>query len=201
MLDALRREILSAWDTSEVRYTPADTHGRGAGRSPDLRADVWDALPRYLRAVDRALLATTGQGLPIDATPIRFGSWMGGDRDGNPYVTSEVTRQACLFARWMAASLYHREVDALCAELSMGDASDELRTYVGDAREPYRSMLRPVRDRLAATRDALDAALTRGDTDWPPASGRTMTRSARRWPMSSSRCRCAPVRSPPPARP
>ena len=170
VLDALRREILSAWDTSEVRYTPPTPMEEARAGLLIFEQTLWDALPRYLRAVDRALLATTGQGLPIDATPIRFGSWMGGDRDGNPYVTSEVTRQACLFARWMAASLYHREVDALCAELSMGDASDELRTYVGDAREPYRSMLRPVRDRLAATRDALDAALTRGDTDWPPAS-------------------------------
>ena len=61
----------------------------------------------------------TGEQLPLDASPIRFGSWIGGDRDGNPNVTPEVTRQACLLARWMAADLYFREVDALRAELSM----------------------------------------------------------------------------------
>src|SRR3712207_8409579 len=45
---------------------------------------LWHALPRYLRELDRALHAHTGRRLPLDTSPIRFGSWMGGDRDGNP---------------------------------------------------------------------------------------------------------------------
>jgi len=56
------------------------------------------------------------RGLPV-ADPERWVEVYTSDSDGNPYVTSEVTREACLFARWMAASLYHREVDTLCAEL------------------------------------------------------------------------------------
>ena len=82
---------------------------------------LWEALPRYLRAArSRAARGAPARGLPLEAAPIRFGSWIGGDRDGNPNVTPEVTRQACLLARWMAADLYLREVDALRIELSHG---------------------------------------------------------------------------------
>ena len=65
---------------------------------------LWQAVPQYLRGIDRALYAATGRSLPADVTPIRFGSWIGGDRDGNPNVTADVTRRACLLARWVAAT-------------------------------------------------------------------------------------------------
>ena len=57
-------------------------------------------------------------------------------------------------ARWVAADLYSREIDALRAELSIGTASDELRELAGDAHEPYRALLRerrgaPARDTRA----------------------------------------------------
>ena len=51
---------------------------------------------------------------------------MGGDRDGNPNVTSKVTHDAACLARWMAADLYLKEIDALRFELSMSHASDEV---------------------------------------------------------------------------
>ncbi|PHF03646.1 hypothetical protein COF84_31430, partial [Bacillus wiedmannii] len=75
----------------------------------------------------------------LEAAPIRFASWMGGDRDGNPNVTAAVTRVVLLLARWMAADLYLRDVDHLAAELSMQQASDELKAKAGDSAEPYRA--------------------------------------------------------------
>ena len=89
--------------------------------------------------------------LPLDVAPIRFGSWIGGDRDGNPSITPEVTRQATWLARWQAADLYLKDIVALRSELSLSaaHASDELRARVGAAHEPYRALLAEVRDRLA----------------------------------------------------
>ena len=62
----------------------------------------------------------------LSATPIRFATWMGGDRDGNPNVTATVTREVLMLARWMAADLYLRDVDALQGSLSMTHANAAL---------------------------------------------------------------------------
>ncbi|CAM8987156.1 unnamed protein product [Rhodiola kirilowii] len=51
---------------------------------------------------------------------------MGGDRDGNPRVTPEVTRDVCLLARMMAANMYYSQIEDLMFELSMWRCTDEL---------------------------------------------------------------------------
>ena len=165
---ALRREIETAWDTDEVREqrpTPLDEVRSGL---IVFEQSLWQSMPAFLRGVDRALVAATGRSLPLEATPITFGSWIGGDRDGNPSVTPEVTIKACLLSRWMAADLYLKDVDALRDELSISGppegghyvpAGRELRKRTGNAREPYRELLRDVRRRLRATRAWIEEAL------------------------------------------
>ena len=81
----------------------------------------------------------TGRGLPLDVAPIRFGSWIGGDRDGNPSVTPDVTRRAALMSRWTALTLYAREIEALRFELSMTRAS---RGAAGERRRAPRTVSR-----------------------------------------------------------
>jgi phosphoenolpyruvate carboxylase len=157
-LDDLRREIATMWQTGEVRdhaVSPLDEVRAGLAV---FEQTLWQALPQYLRQVDRAL----GEPLALDAAPLRFGSWIGGDRDGNPNVTPEVTRKAAWMARWTAADLYAREIDALRAELSISAATAELRELVGDTPEPYRVLLRDVAVRLRATR-AFAAAMIEGE--------------------------------------
>ncbi len=164
-VETLRREIAACWETDEVRRIRPTPLDEVRGGLVVFEQTLWHALPRYLRELDRALLLHTGRRLPLNVSPIRFGTWMGGDRDGNPNVTPEVTRQTCLLARWMAADLYFREVDLLRAELSMAHCSDELRAVVGDAHEPYRQLLRDVRQRLIATRRWVEVMLDLPDAD------------------------------------
>ena len=161
-VEQLRREITSAWETDEVRHTRPTPLDEVKGGLFIFEQTLWDALPRYLRALDGALQTHTGRALPLEAAPIRFGSWIGGDRDGNPNVTADVTRDACLLARWVAADLYLREIEALRAELSMERGSAEL----PDVDEPYRAVLREVRDRLTQERDRIEGAL-RSQTGGP----------------------------------
>ncbi len=163
----LRREISTIWNTDELhrsRPTPLDEVRGGLAV---LEQSLWKAVPRFLRRLDRALRAETGRGLPIDARPVCFASWIGGDRDGNPNVTSAVTRETVLLNRWTATNLIHDEVDALCQELSMDTATEELRDAAGTDREPYRALLRQERTRLSAMLHGIEARLSEdgGRTD------------------------------------
>ena len=158
-LASLRRHIMAAWHTDEIRKvrpTPVDEAKWGFAV---IEHSLWQAVPNFLRKADHALQAATGMHLALDAAPIRFASWMGGDRDGNPNVTAAVTREVLLLARWMAADLYLRDIDQLAAGLSMQQASPELLAKVGESSEPYRSLLKQLRERLRATRSWAQEAL------------------------------------------
>jgi phosphoenolpyruvate carboxylase len=164
---SLAREIETAWDTRDIREQRPSALDEVRSGLIVFEQSLWDALPRYLREVDRTLRVATGRGLPLHITPVRFGSWIGGDRDGNPNVTPEVTRRACLLARWVAVTLYLREIAALREELSLTSGTDELRTATAAASEPYRELLRGVHARLIVTRTWIESSL-RADEDQPP---------------------------------
>ncbi|MEA9977874.1 MULTISPECIES: phosphoenolpyruvate carboxylase [unclassified Pseudomonas] len=155
----LQRLIAEAWHTEEIRRTRPTPIDEAKWGFAVIEHSLWQAIPNYLRKADHALHAATGLRLPLEAAPIRFASWMGGDRDGNPNVTAAVTREVLLLARWMAADLYLRDVDQLASELSMQEASDALRAAAGDSAEPYRAILKRLRDRLRATRKWAQSSL------------------------------------------
>jgi phosphoenolpyruvate carboxylase len=190
-IDALRREIATVWQTDEVRDRRVSPLDEVRGALAVFEQTLWEALPRYVRQIDRAM----DEPLPLEAAPLRFGSWIGGDRDGNPNVTPETTRRAVWMARWVAADLYARDIEALRAELSIGAATDELCTAAGDTHEPYRALLRDV-----ARPSARHACVSRGTDRAGGTAGPTIPS-----PRSSTfaefarRCSSAIDRSWPPA--
>ncbi|MDN6871724.1 phosphoenolpyruvate carboxylase [Pseudomonas citronellolis] len=156
----LRRLVAEAWHTDEIRRTRPTPVDEAKWGFAVIEHSLWQAVPDFLRHVDETLQSCTGQRLPLQAAPIRFASWMGGDRDGNPNVTAAITREVLLLARWMAADLYLRDVDSLAADLSMQQASDELLAETGEVAEPYRALLKQLRERLRATRAWAERALS-----------------------------------------
>ncbi|MDX1459338.1 MAG: phosphoenolpyruvate carboxylase, partial [Marinobacter sp.] len=157
IVQRIRQLVAEAWNTDEIRHNRPTAVDEAKWGFAVIENSLWQALPRFLRSLDQALIASTGTGLPLTSAPIRIASWMGGDRDGNPNVTHKVTQQVFLLGRWMAADLYLRDINALRAELSMGQATEELRAMAGDSREPYRQVLADLRDRLVRTRDWAEA--------------------------------------------
>ena len=157
----IRQLIMQAWHTWEFRSqrpTPVD---EAKGGFATIEHSLWSAVPQFVRRMDEGLQSFTGHRLPVHAAPVRFSSWMGGDRDGNPFVTSEVTREVLLLSRWMAADLYLRDLKPLISELSMNDCNEELRALTGDSPEPYWAVLKDLREKLRHTRQWCERALAR----------------------------------------
>ncbi|WJG08804.1 phosphoenolpyruvate carboxylase [Aliiglaciecola sp. LCG003] len=158
--------ISQAWHTEEIRTirpTPVDEARWGFSV---IENSLWDAVPAFIRSLDAKVQQQFNLSLPIDASPVQFSSWMGGDRDGNPNVTSEVTQQVLLLARKCAARLFAKDIDRLQVELSMSDCDQAFRDKVGqDAREPYRALLRPLLNRLRATQEGIGEHLAHKPVD------------------------------------
>ncbi|HSL57657.1 MAG TPA: phosphoenolpyruvate carboxylase [Acidimicrobiales bacterium] len=121
--------IEALWLTDELRHARPNPIDEVRGAIYHLDLAVRNALPDVLDEA-AAHLATLGVELPADAAPIRFGSWAGGDRDGNPFVTPAITRQALRMQRQAALRILADEIEAMRSELSASvvlvGASDEL---------------------------------------------------------------------------
>ena len=166
VLADLKQLISSAWQTDEIRQhrpTPIDEAKWGF---TTIEQTLWNAVPKFIRELNGMVQAQCGQNLPLDVAPVRFASWMGGDRDGNPNVTHNVTQEVLWLSRWKAADLYLRDIENLRWELSIQQCSTEISEALGqDHPEPYREYLRDTRSRLKATRHWLAEKLKGNDAD------------------------------------
>ncbi|MCH8552197.1 MAG: phosphoenolpyruvate carboxylase [Natronospirillum sp.] len=150
--------VSQAWHTEEIRSrrpTPVDEARWGFAV---IENSLWEAAPRFIRDYEETL-ARHDLELPLQAQPLRFSSWMGGDRDGNPNVTAAVTEEVLLLARWKAAELFAEDLHELGSELSMAACTDSFRTLAGDGPEPYRALLKSLRNRLLQAKDAIHRRL------------------------------------------
>ncbi|MEZ8359416.1 phosphoenolpyruvate carboxylase [Vibrio splendidus] len=161
----LEQLIAQGWHSDVIRQqrpTPLDEAKWGFAV---VENSLWEAVPDFLRDMDGRLKGYLGEGLPIDARPVHFSSWMGGDRDGNPFVTHTITKEVLRLSRWKAADLYLGDVNELITELSMTKCNDAVRELAGDEHEAYRAILKSLRTLLNNTLEVLDAKLH--DTEVP----------------------------------
>lgn len=156
----LKEIITQAWHTDEIREdrpTPVDEAKWGFAV---IEQSLWQAVPRFFRQLDEQFTQFSKEDrLPLDLAPIRFATWMGGDRDGNPNVTHKVTKEVTLLARWMAADLYIKDLNVLRSEFSMTQCNAALRKRVGDSSQPYREVLRHLENKMLATKNWAKACL------------------------------------------
>jgi phosphoenolpyruvate carboxylase len=157
----LRRQVLTLWQTALVRLSRlqiSDEIEVGLRYYP---AAFFEVIPQVNAEVREALRVRWPDAALLSEPILRPGSWIGGDRDGNPNVTADVVRLATGSAAYTALAHYLTELTALEEELSMSarlitlkpelaalaDACDE------PARrdEPYRRAVRVIRGRLTAT--------------------------------------------------
>ncbi len=150
----LERLIAEVWYTDEIRIDRPTPQEEAIWGYAVIEHSFWTAIPKLWVGLDSLLQKHTGESLTLDIAPVRISSWMGGDRDGNPNVTAEVTSEVIRLARWMAADLYLRDIEELLAQLSMSQCTESFSHYCGEdmPHEPYRIVLRDLRQKLTATR-------------------------------------------------
>ena len=86
-------EFTIIWNTDDlkrVKPTPFDEARWGLAIIED---SLWDTIPKVYRRLNSIFVKNMNRGLPKNFNPIQFGSWMGGDRDGNPNVTSKLLKK------------------------------------------------------------------------------------------------------------
>ena len=153
----LYSEIAIIWKTDELKRTKPSPLDEARWGLAVIEDSLWDIIPRVYKRLNDIFRKNLNQDLPRNFNPIQFGSWMGGDRDGNPNVTSEVTKKVILFSRWQAAKLYERELTKLIQDLSMEECSQVIKKVTGNSFEPYRVYLRPLRDKVRRTHQLIEA--------------------------------------------
>lgn len=154
LMRRLRQLIAQSWHTDEIRKLRPSPVDEAKWGFAVVENSLWEGVPNYLRELNEQLEEHLGYKLPVDFVPVRFTSRMGGDRDGNPNVTADITRHVLLLSRWKATDLFLKDIQFLISELSMVDATPELMALVGEegAAEPYRYLMKTLRSRLMATR-------------------------------------------------
>ena len=181
----LLEEIDLLWRTSQLRYTKLDPLDEVRTALAAFDETIFSVLPLVYRDLDAAI-NPEGTGVrPPRALPfVRYGSWIGGDRDGNPFVTHEVTREA------MTIQSEHvlRGLESKCGSVArtltaysnLTPASRELLAAIAAAKagqptlmaeigkrspnEPHRQLLLLATARLRATRER-DADLAYPDAE------------------------------------
>lgn len=156
----LEQLIAQFWHSDVIRKqrpTPMDEAKWGFAV---VENSLWEAIPEFMRDLNERVQEYIGEELPIDASPVHISSWMGGDRDGNPFVTHKITREVLLLSRWKASDLYLSDINELVSELSMTKCNDKVRAMVGEeSHEPYRAILKQIRSLLTDNIEILDAKI------------------------------------------
>lgn len=173
--DTILGEITALWQTDEVRLQKLTVIDEIRTGISYYVMTLFDAVPKIYEGIVADFRAVYGAELDMASLPvcIRFGSWIGGDRDGNPFVTPSCTREALELARTMVLSHYLQDVALLVRRLTVSShqvpESAELREllqrYEASIAEPaeelsrtppseaYRRLLLIVGARLRLTRD------------------------------------------------
>ncbi len=115
--DNIRAIILRQWKSRVIRDkppTPQDEARYGIELTEKI---LWEAVPLFFRELRVAYRREIGDMAEVSPCPIQFASWMGGDRDGHPGVTAQVTREVLQMSIAAAKRLYAHEIATLTKKL------------------------------------------------------------------------------------
>ncbi|MDZ4202982.1 MAG: phosphoenolpyruvate carboxylase [Gallionella sp.] len=169
--DALRRFVLILWQTRMLRTSKLTVRDEINNGLEYYRYTFLSEIPKIYAGLEKQLEARFDKDIKVPPL-LRVGSWIGGDRDGNPFVTHDVMLDAVKRHSALAFEHYLNETFVLGRRLSLtdrlADVSDDLRalsdsspdTDIARADEPYRRALNLIYSRLSATARQLGHQIT-----------------------------------------
>ena len=152
-------EFTIIWNTDDLKRVKPSPFDEARWGLAIIEDSLWDTIPKVYRRLNSIFVQNMDKGLPKNFNPIEFGSWMGGDRDGNPNVTAKVTKEVILLSRWEAAKLYEKSLTKIIRSYSMEKCSKKILRKTGKSYEPYRVFLRPLRNQMRATHRMIEQYL------------------------------------------
>ncbi|PGH58408.1 phosphoenolpyruvate carboxylase [Azospirillum palustre] len=168
-LESLQRAVLTLWQTAILRATKLAVTDEVANGLTFYDYTFLREMPRFYAQLEDHLRKTDPSWTTTELPSfLRMGSWIGGDRDGNPFVTAPVLRQAMRMQSTRALQFYLDELHTLGSELSLStrviDVSEPLRQLAERSpdpsphrkMEPYRRAISGIYARVAATLRTLD---------------------------------------------
>jgi phosphoenolpyruvate carboxylase len=170
--EQLRRAVLTLWQTNLLRRTKLTVLDEVSNGLSFYDYTFLQEVPRLICALEDKLNSGDEAASEV-ASFLRMGSWIGGDRDGNPFVTADVMRGTLRLQSSRVLQFYLEELHALGAELSisahLADVSGELRalaerspdTSPHRSGEPYRLAVSGMYARLSVTAKKLDVEVVR----------------------------------------
>lgn len=153
----IRTEIIALWQTRSVRKQRITVIDEVRNGLYFLDQILFDVLPVVHQKLENAVKAAYGDGQVTVPDMIRFGSWMGGDRDGNPNVKHDITEQTLKLHFDLAISKYEEELHTLARDLSpsverVGADEALLKSLDEPSDEPYRAKIDQMVEKLINTR-------------------------------------------------
>ena len=152
-------EFTIIWNTDDLKRVKPSPFDEARWGLAIIEDSLWDTIPKVYRRLNSIFVQNMDKGLPKNFNPIEFGSWMGGDRDGNPNVTAKVTKEVILLSRWEAAKLFEKTLTKIIRSYSMEKCSNQILKKTGKSYEPYRVFLRPLRDKMRITHRMIEQHL------------------------------------------
>jgi len=128
--DQIHRSLKAIWGADNIRKTKPTPLMEARVISAVVEENLFDVVPGFMRYVDYQLGQIGQPKIPKNKTLVKFSSWAGGDRDGNPFVTSEVTLTVCLTNVVRALGLYMNKIDILLNRYSMSLEDEQLKEEI-----------------------------------------------------------------------
>lgn len=152
LIKELKRLIMINWLSDDIKREGPSPLKEAYGGLLHIEESLWEVIPLFYRELSLIMEKHLSKPLPLEWSPFRINSWMGGDRDGNPSVTSSVTKEIIFFGRRMACDLYIKDIDILISDYSMVESNENVKKLGHGAKRPYREYLIDLKFKLENTK-------------------------------------------------